>query len=59
MAPKKLTSKKRIIAYHFPDETAAEKRTARLDEILAKYESLETELNALKVRVSALEDAAD
>ena len=58
MATKK-TSKRKIISLNFPSETASEKRIARLDEILDKYESLEKEVTALKERVSALEDAAD
>jgi ubiquinone biosynthesis protein UbiJ len=58
MAPKK-TPKKRIIATYFPDETIAEKRIARLDDILAELATLTSTVQRLEERVTQLENDED
>jgi hypothetical protein len=55
----KKSTKKRIITNFSFGETIAEKRIAKLDEILAQLASITLRVQRLEERVSALEDAGD
>jgi hypothetical protein len=58
MATKKSTRKRFLTNISF-GETIAEKRIARLDEILTEIQSIKLDIKSLGERVSALEDAGD
>ncbi len=58
----KKASKKHMILRHFPNETVAEKKNVRLDDILTELDSLKSRLERLELleeRVIALEDDRD
>ena len=57
MAPKK-APKKYIVARNFKDETPAGTRGARLSQLIEDLENLKVEVESIKERISALEDAA-